>query len=137
MRTLRPLGPRVEVTALASVSTPLRRLARASTPNLSSCYTATRVNTGRIRNRRKSSPQLAWNRVGCTGTVIYTYLVSETLLLEVQGRPGERGTLRSSREDRSPGRQSTLHGCENKTKLLSEKTMEEDDKATPRKPKMG
>lgn len=36
IRTLRPLGPRVEVTALARVSTPLRSWARASTPNLSS-----------------------------------------------------------------------------------------------------
>lgn len=39
IRTLRPLGPRVEVTALARVSTPLRSWARASTPNLRSYKT--------------------------------------------------------------------------------------------------
>lgn len=40
--------------------------------------------------------------------------MSETLLLEVQCRAGERGTLRGGREDRSPGRQSALHGWGNK-----------------------
>ena len=34
MRTLRPLGPSVVATALARVSTPTRRAARPSTPNL-------------------------------------------------------------------------------------------------------
>jgi hypothetical protein len=38
MRTFRPLGPRVVATAFAKVSTPARRDARASTPNLSSCH---------------------------------------------------------------------------------------------------
>jgi hypothetical protein len=37
MRTFRPLGPSVVATALASVSTPFSRPARASTPNFSSC----------------------------------------------------------------------------------------------------
>ena len=34
MRTLRPLGPNVELTARANVSTPFSREVRASTPNL-------------------------------------------------------------------------------------------------------
>lgn len=38
-----------------------------------------------------------------------THLVGKTLLLEVQGGAGERGTLGSGREDRSPGRQGALH----------------------------
>ena len=36
--------------------------------------------------------------------------MSETLLLEVQAsRAVERGALRSGREDRGPGRESSLH----------------------------
>jgi hypothetical protein len=39
IKTLRPFGPNVVATALANVSTPARRAARPSTPNLSSYCT--------------------------------------------------------------------------------------------------
>lgn len=40
-----------------------------------------------------------------------SYLVSKTLLLQVEARgSGNGGTLSSGREERSPSRKSSLHG---------------------------
>jgi hypothetical protein len=61
----------------------------------------------------------------------FTYLVSETLLLEVEtGRSVERSALGSGREDRSPRRESTLHveqGRMKDSRRLRRRTADEKD----------
>jgi hypothetical protein len=61
-----------------------------------------------------------------------TYLVSKTLLLKVQGRASERGTLGSGGEDRSPGRESALHGYGNKLKKGLEEEGDKENNPTQR-----
>lgn len=51
-----------------------------------------------------------------------SYLVSKTLLLQVEARgSGNGGTLSSGREERSPSRESSLHGGEGGSKLRKRK----------------
>jgi len=62
MITFRPFGPRVVATAFANVSTPARRAARPSTPNLSSCHAILVSFLLKYFEARNSSAEVSWIR---------------------------------------------------------------------------
>ena len=94
IRTLRPLGPSVVETALARVSTPARRAARPSTPNLSSCYTSVDPLHVQFSLRRAS------------------YLVRKPQLLTKTGTGAVPASRRGQSRSPYPRAHGALHDCD-------------------------